>query len=527
MRAVEVPAPPPPRRTKVAAPDWVPGLGGLAAAVAAALPLLVLAVALLAQHPTIAAYGDRAVVGLETRDFIAGRQWIGPYSRFGWHHPGPAFFIPLALASVVLRNGSWALDAGILAAGLVCLVATVEVVRRAAGWVPAVAAAGVCGFYVRAVGPALLRDPWNPWAVLLPLILLMALTGAASAGSVVALAWALLVTTLVVQTHVGAAPLAVTLLVTAAILWSTDGWRSEEWRRPAAIIPLAVTVLLWVPPLAQEAAGPSRNLTALARFFLTTDGSRSSPLGHGTRQSLMTAVATVGRRLAQVPFGASAGVAATQRPTTGWEAARNPALVILAWLAAGLVLFAVGRRQGNRFAAGLGVLTVLALPAAILAVHGVQGDLQGYLIGWIGTIPVGAALGACGLLPSSRRGVATAVAVAVVGCGVGTAAAVHAPPARQESVAQVTTTWQGLQPQLAGRRPTTVALDIEDPTAWPIAAGLALELAGAGWRVHVAPLWEFMFGTDRADTGRERVVIDVIGSLPGPITTQVTTRSPR
>jgi hypothetical protein len=38
------------------------------------------------------ATGDYAALELYTRLAAQGRQLLGPYSRFGFHHPGPAYF---------------------------------------------------------------------------------------------------------------------------------------------------------------------------------------------------------------------------------------------------------------------------------------------------------------------------------------------------------------------------------------------------------------------------------------------------
>ena len=66
---------------------------------------------------------DIALTELFTREAAHGRLIVGPYSRFGWHHPGPTCFYLLApfyAAGLVLRYGVYYL-----------LVAPFEVFGRA------------------------------------------------------------------------------------------------------------------------------------------------------------------------------------------------------------------------------------------------------------------------------------------------------------------------------------------------------------------------------------------------------------
>ena len=60
------------------------------------LPLVVSALYLRLWHDDYRAVGDLALTELQTRD--VGHNWIdlGPYSRDGWSHPGPALFYALA-----------------------------------------------------------------------------------------------------------------------------------------------------------------------------------------------------------------------------------------------------------------------------------------------------------------------------------------------------------------------------------------------------------------------------------------------
>jgi len=510
------------------------------APVLAVLPFAVMLVTLGVQRPPITSYGDRAITALEVRDLMRGRQLLGAYSRFGWHHPGPAFLIPLAAADVALGRAHWALDAGMLAAGAAAAAALVWVVGRAAGWLAAWAAAGTVGLYVHAVGPAVFRDPWNPWATLLPLGLLTVLCGAAGAGSIPALAASVVVASVIIQTHLAAAPVALGLVATAAVMawWirrrEGSGERAASpWRRPAVLAAIAVGVAVWVPPLIQEATGDDPNLSDLWRFFV--DGHP----GH----SLSTAMGAVGDRLGQLPFGSPTHFMATTT-AAGWGHVGGALTTVALYLVAGVAVAVLGHRRGDGFARALGVLTVVAIATAVLAVHTAAGPLQAFVIGWVTAIPIGCWMGVASLLlgpshgrrpapgaprpaPGSRRvppalAAAAAGALVVAGTAAGTAAAAAAPSAATETAPQVTEAWAQLRSGLAGRAGGSVLLLMDDPGDWPVQAGLALELEEHGWRAHVGDEWVFMLGPARRETGHESLVATLRVSADGHPTVRVT-----
>ena len=517
------------------------------------LPFLVMLVALVADRPAITPYGDRAVTALAVRDVVGGHQLLGAYSRYGWHHPGPAFFLPLAAADLALGGVHWALNAGMLAMAMASVALVVTVVLRAAGSRAAFATAGVIGLYVHAVGPATFRDPWNPWGLLLPLALLTVLGAAASAGSAASLASAVLVATWLVQTHVGAAPVSLAILVTACLLGWWARWRRpvararSPWRQPAVWAPLLGAVALWVAPVVQEATGADPNLSELWRFFVN---------GH-PGHSLSTAVATVGNQLAELPWGSSHALSRAH-PPVGWDHVGTAGLVVAGYLVVALVLTIAGHRLADPFARSLGVLTMVAVVVAVVAVRSIQGPLDGFLVAWVTAIPLGCWVGVACLIPRrplpagwwsparpERKGAGVGVSSLPEGAGVGgtggraalvpalalslsagialtgvimsTTGAAAAPSAAHEDAPAVTRAWRQLWPHLIGRPPGAVLIRVTDIYGWPVQAGLALAIEEHGWSAHVTDDWVFMFGAQRRATGNEPVVATLrVASPPGP-----------
>jgi hypothetical protein len=110
----------------------LPLLGGVVALVAVAAMGVVEAVRIAgSSHPQIFA-GDIALIDLGARDAWRGHQLLGPYSRFGWHHPGPVLFYLMALPGRLMGNGPGINLAAVLINAAAAVAAVALVWRRAA-----------------------------------------------------------------------------------------------------------------------------------------------------------------------------------------------------------------------------------------------------------------------------------------------------------------------------------------------------------------------------------------------------------
>lgn len=250
---------------------------------ATALPFVVLSVVAALHAREIATpFGDTAVISLRTLAASRGHELLGPYSRFGWQHPGPAFFYwaaPFFRASGA-RPGGLALAAA--TSNLVWVVVLVTAARRAAGTTAAWVLGTVVVFASWRFGMGWLHNPWNPLLIVLP-IAACGVLGAAVAARV---RWALpmlaLTASYAVQTHVGTAPVvAVMLLVTLtpAVWQQRRRWR--DWTR-AVVATAVVSVAVWLPAIAEEIAHRPGNLSQLFDFFRDHHGTKH-PLGEVLR----------------------------------------------------------------------------------------------------------------------------------------------------------------------------------------------------------------------------------------------------
>lgn len=252
----------------------------LAPAIVAVVPVVAM---LLQQLPHLADHGlpqaDWAVVELATRDAAALDRLTGPYSRWGFNHPGPAMFYWLAPFYEIGGETFSALVIGTLVFNILCFGAVVVVVEQALGRRAAWVAAAVVAIFTWRFGIERFRDPWNPYWVVGPLALLMVCALAAWARPRRwPLAVAVAAASVATQSHLGAAAVAVTMLLVAAA-GTAVRWRDEDsttgpqaWVR-VAWPALATGAVLWLLPVVQQITGDPGNGTELYSF-VRSDESR-------------------------------------------------------------------------------------------------------------------------------------------------------------------------------------------------------------------------------------------------------------
>lgn len=456
---------------------------------------------------------DFALSALDTSDAAHAHQLLGPYSRMGWSHPGPVWFYLLAPAFKALGGTGAAFYASYLLLQAVFAALVVAAARPATPqglrpWAQPIAALAVICYGLR-VPAIILVNPWNPFALLLPSLLLLLLAARAAAGSLPALAGVLAVGTFLIQTHVGTAPLVGGVAAVAAVSWAFTRVRQgpREWLLTAG--GALLTLAAWTPPLWQQlrAAPGQGNLAQLVSYFSHPGTAEGEP--HSWRQG-----AEVISRLLGVPvYGWPAGdqrVPVNGLPITG-------VLLLVAQVLGAVLLVVIGLRRSDRLAAALGGVSLTADAAALFAAHSLRGDVYDYLVMWITVLPVALAYGWLDLLLARRRSwrpalAATAVlltlgAVVLGSRTVGLVGRLPSEPGVRQAVDMV-------QGHLGGRT-SPVLLDIVSPQAWPTATGVAVLLEQDGFHVHVSPDWVHLFGASRAATGAEhvRIVLTDAGQL--------------
>jgi len=504
--------------------------GWRAAALLAASPLLVHVARLVLLRPQVILGGDQALIELGVRDATRFDANVGVYSHFGWHHPGPAWLYLLSVPYRLLGAASWSLVAAVLLLNVVW----VALIVRTASRLPGRAAEGTRASWLVALallvplwclGTDMFRYVWNPNATILPAVLFLVLCCGACLGRRGCALGAALMGTFLVQTHVGTVALVgvvglFVLVVRVALRWGrppgrrpaatgaagpAPGRSNPLRRRAATFAGWLLLVLAWVPPVVDQVAGTG-NLGRLIAFFSARHVPRSwsgSMSGPGELVDRAFLHRDPGRLTTPLHLAGASGIAT---------------MVVL--LVAAVLLIVVGHGR-SRAAQVCGIVTVVAIPAAVLATHRIIGDAGPYLLFWVLAIPVLVAIGWAHLLAAGRAqergtapaliwaGLAVATVVAAGAVLVGVVDTRAAPPPADSAIGRGA-------PLLAqrldafGHQP--VLITIADGGRWPVATGLALELSRRGWRAYVAGDNAAMFDLGPPPGLRPRLEVVVTGT---------------
>jgi hypothetical protein len=481
--------------------------------------------------------GDFAFVEQAVEAAEHGRQLLGSVDRFGFAHLGPAQYYLLAPVSWMLGNPSYALAVGSLVLVGTSAAAVVAVAARRGGAGLALLSAVLVILDLHAIGDDRVWEPWGPWAIMMPTVLLLALAAAFAAGSTPALLGGLLVGTFIAQTHISTPPTLAAVLVVAALVRRL-GRSHEPGRDPARpatgsrcrrlLLLGGLGILLlaaWTPTAVQQVTGHPGNLTLVYGFFRHPhggfDGTGFPPDIHPAGQDVRTAVSGLGLELSVFPVGRPVALLG-QVGSPGVLPGDRLALVV-GYAALAVALAVLAWRRGDRFALALGLATLTAMATAVVSGTRVAGDLYDYLIAWTTALPVGLWLGWAALLDGwvrDRRGrlattarpLLAAVLAALVAAAAGAETAALAGQAELTAAA----TPQGPDPRLEpaaalvrtdlARRPERAALlRIVSPDTWPVVAAVANQLRRHHRPVAVAGAWVLMFGDLYRPTGAERV----------------------
>ena len=442
---------------------------------------------------------------------------VGPYSRFGWHHPGPLFIYLEAPFYAAAGDRTAGLQAGALVINVLA-VATLLWTLFAAGErsMAACAAIGVGMFVWRA--PELLTSPWNPHVLVLPTLAFVGVSAAVMTGAVTWLPAATVFATFVTQTHVGLAP--VVLVVSAGVILSiadrfvrSQAVTERAHIRNAFALSAALALVLWSLPLFDVFVHQGGNLGAIWRFF-ASESHRTQPAGDAYR--IWAAV-----------FGAWPTAAFTL--ATGVPQVVSRAAWLQLWsvgqLALLLVVAAWSAASGRRMRASISVLLFLTALVAMWSVSRIEETVMDHEVFWMSaiglltTVVVFDAL----VVTAFASQVATrfaaglaAVTCALVVIGIAAIGLVNLranrdrwSAGRPEGVAIVA--MSGELERTARARQWTRPLFLFDQVAWEDAAGVLLQLQKAGIDFAVERDWLPMYTRASEPSGHETPIIALSG----------------
>lgn len=225
--------------------------------------------------------GDLAIIDLRVRDvFSVHVPLVGPYSRFGWSHPGPLMYWLIAPVATISGGATWGTRVGAVLLQLAPMCWLLVMLWRRGGLAYQLLGSATLAGTFLATGSFLVSEPWNPH-IALPFFVLFLfqlwLLRLGDARQIVAL---VVVGSLLVQTHVGYLP-----LVVLGLTWGLGGLVYEARRRDESIpglrrtakLSVAAGVVLWAAPLYELIINWPGNLAHVGRFFV--GGAGEAPLG--------------------------------------------------------------------------------------------------------------------------------------------------------------------------------------------------------------------------------------------------------
>jgi hypothetical protein len=330
--------------------------------------------------------GDDALMTIRSQDAAHQLPLTGPYSRFGFDHPGPMIFY-LQFPFIHLFGTVGALiGSAVVAAGSVAAAGWVAW-RRGRFWL-SVLTSSVLMLFVRAMGSTVV-DPWNPWVALLPSFACILLAWSVWCRDWWALPVLVALGSLAGQTHLSYAPF-VGLMLVGAFGWTAyaslpmSSAPKTHPRRTARRVLLGsglLVVVLWLPPMVDQVRSANPNLTAITRHFAGNDpvedrGGFTGGQRPGGAQVVETVAAEMG-----VP---SPWIGATEEidAFTG-EVVPASVLRLLPTIAIFAAAFVVGWRRRLTEALRLQVVVAVLTVLGVASLSRITGGVFPYLVRWL------------------------------------------------------------------------------------------------------------------------------------------------
>lgn len=477
-----------------------------ASIVAAACGAVVLVLAA-RRAPPFREISDGAILEIYTLEALRGTLLVGPYSRFGWHHPGPLYFYLQAPWYWLSGLHTAGMQAGALALNLASVALIGWTLARCASTPIAVAVSAFTAWYAVRTGDMLV-SVWNPHVIVLPMLAYLVVAAAlAATGRRVLLLWLVFVGTFLVQTHLAMTP----IVVVAGAVAIAAGRRSLSgmW-----LLALTLGLLLWLPPSVEQLRHRPGNLVAIVRFF---------------------AERAAGQNLAVAADAWSWALTSAFRGDFAVAAGHDilPSRSIALWLAI-LEVAALGgavtlTKRRDPFTAWLAALGGVATLAALGATTRIRDQIVDHEIFWmsaLGVLNVAVIAGSVALaslsharVRPSRFTAATCVLAFLVVAMAGAAGMRHmlgrSRTVDDHSVDVLTESIERYLSTANVRRP----LFHIEPPIWPIAAGALLQIDKRHVRFAVGDRWTTMFGESFAPDGSEDAELTMTGSRLAPVLT--------
>lgn len=359
-----------------------PELAAAGLLVLLAVPLVVALVVL--RHPRWYPLWDLATTEMQLRDVgtrhtpltgVGGL--LGLPDDVQGSHPGPLGLYLMGPFYGLFRSSAWAMQVAAAWANVVALGLSLWLVsrRRSPGLLVGTAAA--LALLVHAYGPQALTQGWAPYMPILWWFALLVATWCVLCGDLPVLPVAVFAGCYCVQNHAAYVLPAVGLVALAfgSVWWDAYRRRPDRngLRRTGgwSLLALGVGVVLWIPPVLDQLTSRRGNLGTLWRHFR---GWTDEPMGLVNAFELVLIYLDPRRLLARDMFVDTWVISGSRLPG---------ALVLIAWVAAGVSAVRIGHRSLVR----LHVVVAAGLVLAVVTVSRL-GVAWWYRVQWLWGISV-------------------------------------------------------------------------------------------------------------------------------------------
>ncbi len=332
--------------------------------------------------------GDNAYFELRARDVFSHHfPLLGTWTSASQstntnvNNPGPLFFDLLSIPVKLFNSPGLAI--AVLLLNSAAIIGIALVAYRRGGPVAGTAAMAMTAGLTWTMGSELLFDPWQPHAMLLPFLFFIVLVWSLACGDLALLPLAVALASLVLETH-----LTYAVLVPALVLWGTgalawtiwqrrrgdpEGWPELRRKvRRTSLVSAVVFVVLWAPPLIEEARhGSDGNLSRL----LGTVGEAKQTVGWGFGSRMVASILSLPPWWMRPSFGDAFVPKTNGRPLPGVQpdVAHVPSLaaalasLLLVIVVLGVLLREARRRMDGTAAAALATALVAVGAALVTA----------------------------------------------------------------------------------------------------------------------------------------------------------------
>ena len=443
--------------------------------------------------------GDFAATELAVRAVGSHAVLLGPYSRFGWRHPGPIYFYVLAPFYWLLGADVRAITLGAIGVNLTAVGLILVFARRRGGRGLMLWTAFVLALVIWHLDEAVWSS-WGPYVTILSAAAFLIAAWSLACLDRWALPIVLVGGSFLVQTHVAYLPMVVGVGVVAFTIFTARVVRGTPnlggWRVPSAV-GLGLLICVWIPPTMDVVLHHPNNVGRLLAFRDDPRGfeneSWGRPRSSGVASSTSThtlfegwQVATQGLsgfldgRADQLDSDSSAHQEADAQGGS-WASLATVGAVV------GAGALAIRRRRWDTIV--LFGLLVVAFAVSVYAVSDVVGPLFTFLVAWTSVLSLAAwvVVGAA-ISPELERGwVKSPVAVvAATLAGLAVVLLLWPGPAPIAPAGTGLDDARPFEPMVShverrvphGRR---VVVRISDLNQWFVAAGLVAGLRADGY----------------------------------------------